>query len=290
MHIKRQRTKTLEIRANNRSSDAISPNFIYGCLGSCRYCYAKRNPRFREYVYVNDNIHEILSKCDQWVQKQQWPKFPNQVHSKLYGMDIGCSTDVALMFKHQKWDEILTYFGNHEKMFATFATKHVNYDLLPFGFTRNRIRFSLMPQKIADVVEPKMSPMIKRIEAIDRFKKAGWDVHINFSPIIAYKGIFEDYIELFKLINKKVKYRDTVKCECICLTHSEGLHKYNLNEGHFEAEQLMWTPKFQEQKLSQYKSFDQVYRYNRKVKQKMIEKFCNIHEKHLSWCEIRYVF
>ena len=42
-----QNTKTLKTRNNVRSSDAISPNFIYGCLGSCMasYCYVGRyNP------------------------------------------------------------------------------------------------------------------------------------------------------------------------------------------------------------------------------------------------------
>ena len=43
MEIKKQKTKTLVTRFNGRSSDAISPNFIYGCLGGCMksYCVEK---------------------------------------------------------------------------------------------------------------------------------------------------------------------------------------------------------------------------------------------------------
>ena len=39
MEIKYQKTKTLMTRDNSRSSDAIAPNFIYGCLGGCMKSY-----------------------------------------------------------------------------------------------------------------------------------------------------------------------------------------------------------------------------------------------------------
>jgi len=43
MKLVNQKTKTLVTRDNDRSSDAISPNFIYGCLGGCMssYCVEK---------------------------------------------------------------------------------------------------------------------------------------------------------------------------------------------------------------------------------------------------------
>lgn len=34
-----QKTKSLKVKDNNNSSDGISPNFIYGCLGSCMDSY-----------------------------------------------------------------------------------------------------------------------------------------------------------------------------------------------------------------------------------------------------------
>lgn len=107
-------------------------------------------------------------------------------------------------------------------------------------------------------------------------------------PIKGYDILCEqECVNVFSSSNKDLvvfRYTDN------CLTHSEGLHKYNLKEGNVESENIMWTPKFQEQKTSQYKSFDQVYRYNQKIKKKMVEEFCNIHEKYLSWCEVRYIF
>jgi hypothetical protein len=43
MKIIHQNTKTLLTRDNGRSSDAISPNFVYGCAGGClsSYCVEK---------------------------------------------------------------------------------------------------------------------------------------------------------------------------------------------------------------------------------------------------------
>ena len=43
MQIITQKTKTLVTRDNGRSSDAVAPNFVYGCLGGCMksYCVEK---------------------------------------------------------------------------------------------------------------------------------------------------------------------------------------------------------------------------------------------------------
>ena len=56
---------------------------------------------------------------------------------------------------------------------ASFATKHVNRDLLdwdPCG--RTRIRFSLMPQRDAKILDIRTSPIEERIAAIDDFVAA----------------------------------------------------------------------------------------------------------------------
>ncbi|HBY70209.1 MAG TPA: lyase, partial [Flavobacteriaceae bacterium] len=50
-----------------------------------------------------------------------------------------------------------------------------------------RIRFSLMPQIVSSEVEPNTSKIIDRIKAVDAFIEEGYDVHLNFSPVIVYK-------------------------------------------------------------------------------------------------------
>ena len=140
---------------------------------------------------------------------------------------------------------------------ATMATKYVNPELLKHnvqdlnGDSRVRIRFSLMPQKLSDVFEPNTSKIIDRIKAINAFIDAGYDVHINYSPVIVYKEWLEDYKYLFQMVNDYVDYKDQVLAEVIFLTHNEKKHIDNLQEN-ISREDLLWNPKIQEEKVSQY--------------------------------------
>ena len=124
MKIIRQKTKTLHTRDNGRSSDAVSPNFVYGCLGGCMssYCYVGRYNHDK--VYINENTYDILTSIDLWELEQQWPKIPNQVDDKYYVIDIGCSTDIPLMTKHYNWYGVFQYFNNDGHLKSTFATKY----------------------------------------------------------------------------------------------------------------------------------------------------------------------
>src|SRR5574343_2086267 len=123
MKIIRQKTKTLVTRDNGRNSDAISPNFIYGCLGSCMdsYCYLGRYNHDK--LYINENVDQILNSIQKWVDNKP-EKTPNQVSDKYYMIDIGCSTDVALHGKHYDWQKVFDFFNNHNKLKFTFATKY----------------------------------------------------------------------------------------------------------------------------------------------------------------------
>jgi DNA repair photolyase len=65
----------------------------------------------------------------------------------------------------------------------------VNRDLLSYDPKgKTRIRFSLMPERIAKVVDVRTSSVSERIEAINDFVQAGYEVHLNFSPVIVYEA------------------------------------------------------------------------------------------------------
>jgi spore photoproduct lyase len=89
MKIIKQNTKTLITRNNTRSSNAISPNFIYGCLGGClqSYCYISRFNNDK--VYINENISDILKSIENWIKDKPFPKTPDQIDEKYYCVDIG---------------------------------------------------------------------------------------------------------------------------------------------------------------------------------------------------------
>jgi spore photoproduct lyase len=215
---------------------------------------------------------------------------PNQTHAKYITYDISCNEDFALHLKHHQWWKIFDFFKLHDKAMASFATKYVNEKLLEFNPKgKIRIRFSLMPQLYADLLEPNTTKIIDRIRAINSFIEAGYDVHINFSPVIVTDGWLTQYRMLFEGVDALVdiKHKDKVKAEVIFLTHNEGKHKYNLLNN-LPGEHLLWNPAIQEGKISQYGGEN--IRYKHDLKAQYIKEWTELHDEIIKWNQIRYCF
>ena len=279
--------KTFKIRPSGRSTDFISPSFGYGCLYDCSYCYMKRHQPTG--LSVATNTEDILTEINSHAAFAVVDK-PNQTHEKYTTYDISCNEDFALHAKHHEWEKIFTFFKDHPDIMGSFATKYVNNKLLSFNPEgKIRIRFSLMPQKMADIHEPNTSKIIDRIKAINDFIEAGYDVHINFSPVIVTDTWIKDYRELFEGVDAIVdrKYKDRVKAEVIFLTHNFKKHIVNL-ESNPETEVDLWVPNIQESKVSQYGGKN--VRYNYKLKREYIKQFVGLHNSVIPWNTIRYIF
>ena len=277
--------KSLIIRESGRSTDYISPSFINECALNCHYCYVKRHGA--KFITIAKNNGEILTAINNHVA---WlpEKIPNQTHNKYYTYDIGCNSDIGVHAKQLNWQYIFEFFRDHPTAMASFATKIVPVNFLEFDPKyKVRIRFSLMPQKISSILEPNTSEIIDRIKAIDAFIEAGYDVHVNYSPVVIYPGWQEDYEELFEMMNHYVEYKELVKAEVIFLTHNESKHLYNL-EKNIPGEELLWTPEIQEYKTSQYGGRNLRYRHH--LKADYIKEFKEIHNRIISWNTIRYIF
>jgi spore photoproduct lyase len=290
VQILKRNTKTLHIRPNGRSADFITPNFIYGCAGGCRnsYCYVMRHNH--KYIYVNENIDQILTLINDHIETLP-TKIANQTDDKYWTYDIGCSTDVCLHWKHTEWLKVFNFFKENPYAKATFATKYINHKLLDFKPQKKvRIRFSLMPQTISSILEPKTSAIIDRIKAINIFIEAGYEVHLNFSPIVAYQRWLEEYEALFQTLNTHIKesYKPLIKAECIFLTHNSYQHKRNILANRDESEALIWTPGLQENKVSEYGG--NAVRYKSSVKKNFIQRWVASHHKIIPWNTIRYIF
>jgi len=276
--------KTFKIRKSGRSTDFISPSFGFGCLLDCSYCYMKRHTGDNS-LNVAKNTGDILTAINThaaWLP----PKQANQTDPKCYTYDIACNEDFALHAKHHNWRMIFDFFKNDPKIKASLATKIIPLDFLSYDPQRKvRIRFSLMPQKISTMLEPNTPPIIDRIKAIDAFIDAGYEVHVNFSPIVVYDGWLEDYQELFEHMSNYVDYKDEVFAECIFLTHNEGKHIANISR---KGEELLWRPDIQEGKISQYGGKN--IRYKHELKREYIEQFVEVHDRVIPWNKIRYIF
>jgi spore photoproduct lyase len=284
MKIIHQKTKTLTTRDNGRSADAISPNFVYGCLGGCMksYCYVGRYNHDK--VYINENTDEILLSIDRWAINKPWPKIPNQTDSTYYTIDIGCSTDVALMTKHYDWQKVFDFFNHTAEIKSTFATKYPSmFDPRKYILhkDKHRIRVSLMPQKYSDILEPGTDKIMDRLKSILRLQER-MEVHINFSPIIYADGWLDEYRRLFKLM--RFSGIKDVKCECIFLTYNIIQHERNAPV----IDQMLWRPDIQEAKDSQYAP-DNI-RYEHNLKRQMVKDFTALYTEYFDPANIRYIF
>lgn len=279
--------KVKTIRYSGRSSDYITPSFGYGCLLNCSYCYMKRH--LDKGLTIATNTDSILKSINRHVRNtaHSFTK-PNQTDDMYVTYDISCNEDFALHAKHHNWRKIFDFFTAHELAKATLATKIIPKTFLDYNPNRKvRIRFSLMPQKLSTIFEPNTPQIIDRIKAIDTFISAGYDVHINYSPVIVYQGWLNDYEELFNLVNDNVVNKDIVKAEVIFLTHNEKKHHKNLSM-FVQGENLLWCPSIQESKKSEYGQEN--VRYQWQMKQGFIAEFKQLHSKVIAWNGIRYCF
>jgi spore photoproduct lyase len=273
------RLKTLVCRESGRSSDFIAPSLANGCFGACAYCYVDRNKRVNP-ITLFTNTEEILAAVDRHVHKQPWPKVPNQTHATYYTYDIGCNSDVSVdAGLSDSVQTAIAFFREHPRAFATFATKFVNPELLSYEVGGN----------VSKMVDVRCDPLDKRMAAINDFYAAGYEVHVNFAPVIVYEGWQQDYRELFTQLNDMVRpeVKAQMESEVIFLTHNFGQHQANLSINP-KAESVLWTPENQEYKRSQFGGLN--IRYKHLLKSQMIREFRALQEELITWCPIRYIF
>ena len=281
---------SMKIQDNGRSTDFIAPSHANGCRMACNYCYVPRRKGYANPVTLFTNIDKIIGSIKTHAEKRG-VKTPNQCDHKYWAYDIGCNNDCsadALLTDNVK--ELIESFKSIPNAKASFATKYVNRDMLNYDpQEKTRIRFSLMPSKISKVVDVMTSDIDERIEAIDDFCRAGYEVHLNFSPIIIYDGWRRDYRELLARIDSKIsaKTKKQLKCEVIFLTHNEKLHQIN-EKWHPKGEHLLWKPEIQEKKTSIYGGEN--IRYKWRKKRDYIEQFKQISKEKMPYMDIRYIF
>lgn len=276
--IKYQKTKTLVTKDNNNSANCIAPNVIYGCFGGCvsTYCYMSRYNDTR--VFVNTNVDDIFNSVVEW--EKSYIKVPDQQDPVYTMVDIACNSDLVLMQKHmpEPLIDYLKRYDDHPRLNSTMATKYpglLTLDVSSFN-KKPRVRVSLMPQVYSDILEPKMQPISSRIDDINRLKDLGWEVHINYSPLIFVKGWSVEYDNLFASVLDKA---GTNKCEVIALTN----HSRQMSRSSPEAQEIM-------KYSSEIKNKDGVMRYPLIHKTKLLEKFKEIYSQYFDLETIRYIF
>lgn len=133
------------------------------------------------------------------------------------------------------------------------------------------------------------NPLTARIRSINNLVEHGYEVHVNFSPIVIYDGEQwrHDWVQLWSEMNDVLtpQAKAQLKAEAFFLTHSADLHQVNL-QWTPQGEDYLWQPEIQQAKVG--KSDVLCYRYD--IKQTEVKRFKNGLRKFLPYCELRYIF
>ncbi|MBD8907465.1 spore photoproduct lyase family protein [Methylorubrum zatmanii] len=283
--------KGLAMRPNGRSAHFIAPSTSNGCAMACAYCYVPRRKGFSNPISLFVNVEAVSAAIARHAAKQGPLPEPDQIDEAAWVYDLGENGDLSVdAMICDTVRDLVGLFRTLPNAKGSFATKAVNRDLLAYDPQgRTRIRFSLMPAPIARVVDVRTAPIRERIAAIDDFVAAGYEVHVNFSPVILYEGWEADWAELFAEIDGSISdaAKAQLKCEIIMLTHNAGLHEVNLG-WHPKAEALLWRPDIQETKRSEGGGDN--LRYRTGWKGKWLTRFKVLLAEHLPYCRVRYAF
>jgi DNA repair photolyase len=146
-----------------------------------------------------------------------------------------------------------------------------------------------MPAETAKLVDIRTSPVHERIAAINDFVEVGYEVHVNFSPIIVEDGWLHRWSELLDELDSALSpaAKAQLACEVIFLTHNRALHEINTG-WHPKAEQVLWRPDLQEAKVSQ--NGQENVRYRFLDKQEYLSQFLDLLAHRAPWCRVRYAF
>ncbi|MBB3082996.1 spore photoproduct lyase family protein [Geodermatophilus sabuli] len=283
--------KSLSARPNGRSANWIAPSTANGCAMACAYCYVPRRKGYANPITVFTNIEQITGYLRRHAARQGPKPQADECDPGSWVYDIGensdCSVDALVS---DNVADLVATFRDLPAAKASFATKFVNRQLLdldPQG--RTRIRFSVMPEADARVLDVRTSRVGERIAAVDDFVAAGYEVHLNLSPVVLRDGWEVDWTQLLQRLDDELspEAKAQAAAEVIMLTHNRELHEVNLG-WHPRAEELLWRPDLQQPKRSQNGQWN--VRYRNDVKRAGLDRLQTLIARWTPWLRVRYAF
>ncbi|MBL6455091.1 spore photoproduct lyase family protein [Belnapia sp. T6] len=283
--------KGMSFRPNGRSADFIAPSTSNGCAMACAYCYVARRKGHANPVTVFANIEEILAATARHAARQGPKREANQVDPASWVYDLGENGDLSVdaLISDNVRDLVALFRSLHHAK-GSFATKGVNPALLDYDPQgRTRIRMSLMPPTMAKLLDVRAAPIAERIAFLPELHRAGYELHLNFSPVVLHEGWEAEWKALFAELDAVLPaaVKDQLAAEIIMLTHNEALHEVNL-AWHPKAEEMLWRPDIQEEKRSEAGGTN--LRYRTGWKGRWLARFQALLARHMPYCRVRYAF
>ncbi|MFC7544665.1 spore photoproduct lyase family protein [Siccirubricoccus deserti] len=283
--------KGLGFRPNGRSADFIAPSTSNGCAMACAYCYVARRKGHANPITVFANIDEIAAATARHAAQLGRKPQPNQVDERDWVYDLGENGDLSVdALVSDNVRDLVALFRGLPNAKGSFATKWVNPALLgydPQG--RTRIRMSLMPHGMAKLLDVRTAPVAARIAALPELHRAGYEVQLNFSPVVLREGWEAEWGALFEELDDALPaaLKDRLAAEVILLTHNAALHEVNL-AWHPKAEELLWRPDIQEEKRSESGAAN--LRYRTGWKGRWLQRLLDLLAARMPYCRVRYAF
>ena len=254
-------------------------------------CYVARRKGHANPITTFVNIEQMTKYLARHAMRQGPKTAATPADDALWVYEIGCNSDTSI---DAAISDNVRDFVDLFKMLpgakGTYATKWVNREMLSYDPQRKtRVRFSLMPQRMAKLIDVRTSPISERIKAMNDFHEAGYEVNVNFSPVVIEDGWLEAYDELWDEMNDVLlpQVKANLVAEIIFLTHHAGLHEVNL-QWHPRAEKVLWQPDLQERKTSG--NGGENVRYKVSLKQPLVAQFVARMRAKLPECGVRYAF
>lgn len=233
---------------NGNSTDFL-PNIMMtqGCGFGCTYCYTERHYQNNYPKLYGDvfNIVHMMKDCMDnlgfWRSKMRkvahkdFECHRDPKHGDFVTFDLGCDSDCVLdnqMTAHAGYSghiiDIMNQASLIPRCMTSFATKSaavqpfIDYVHRP---EHHRIRLSLMPEDHRKTLEINTASIEARLDAVNKLVDAGFEVHINLSPIVVTENFIPEYAELLKLIDRTltIDAQHQLAYEIIFLTHSTKL-------------------------------------------------------------------
>ena len=283
--------KSMEARPNGRSADFVGPGLSNGCAMACAYCYVARRKGHANPITVFVNVDEIGASIARHAEKLGPKREPNQVDPRDWVYDLGENGDLsvdALISDNVR--DLVALFRGLPNAKGSFATKWVNPGLLDYGPQgRTRVRMSLMPHGMAKLLDVRTSPVAERIPFIGELHRTGYEVHLNFSPVVLHEGWEAEWTTLFEELDDVLPapVKERLAAEVIMLTHNQELHEANL-AWHPKAEAVLWRPDLQEAKRSENGAGN--LRYRAGLKRRHLDELLGLMARELPYCRVRYAF
>ncbi len=286
------RNTALTVQPSGRAVDFVTPHFVRGCGGACRVAYCHVNESLGKQIEVSGNVEEVLQAVHRHICSQPWPRLSNRSDERYYTYDFAPSTDVGLHYDATDWARVIRFFSEHPRAKGAFSLKYVREALwedIRVEPGKVRVRLSLMPEPIRRILEPTAPSVSERLAAIPLLRAAGYEVDLNFSPLICYEGWLDDYAALFALIGYAVpeEWRAGMQYEATLLSHRPASRQRNLAQGRTEAERLLFNDDLQE--LVGAGDPHQMLRYRYELRRGILREWRDLAAKMLPWVEGRYV-